>query len=115
MNLDNKNDIKINEIKNNKDIEINLNINNDMPINNNSEMNIKIENDDNNGNKINIHKNNKIIQNNIENQEKYNIRKLRATHYSEVLYYNNEKLDIYHLILADSVIAGFETQASDST
>ena len=120
LNLNFKNDIKENEIKNENENEIknlennidNKEINNNNIINDNfefknndNEINNNIENDkneDNNINNINIQENNnKIIENNKEMQEEKNLKQRSATHYSEILYYNNKKLDIYHLILAN--------------
>ena len=124
INLKIKNDIKENEIKNededdneienlennidNEEKNNNIINNNNIEIKNNNEINNNIEIDKNEDNKINnieIQNKNKIIERNKEMQEEKekwkNIKKEGVTHYYEVLHYNNKKIDIYHLILAN--------------
>ena len=92
-NIDNKENNNI-DVINSNDIK-----NNDNEINNNIEID---ENEDNQINNLNVQENNnKIEKNKNQNQKKYKYYKEEISHYYEVLYYNNKKIDIYHLILAN--------------
>ena len=98
--IKNKENIKINENINNKklkeEIQIELNKRNNLKINENKNDKNEIKNN------ININNNNheEEEKNNEEEKDKEDI-KINDVHFNEILKYEDKKLEIYHLIIAN--------------